>query len=154
MSLVSILGVFSVLLLSVSESGAAIVHIPTSKAISLARMVARNEGYDVGNDKVYSFELLTTADGKPLLPGYTSIGFYINGNIRSSISINETTGQAIDMNSCEIFDFPDMRPFQKEMMQLSKAKRKTPQELANDAGCSSPMVLRKPAARRQASRRQ
>jgi hypothetical protein len=78
------------------------------------------------------------SDGKPLLPGYTSIGFYINGNIRSSISISDTTGQAIDLNTCEIFDYPELGPFQEQMMRLSKAKKKTPQELADDAGCGSP----------------
>jgi hypothetical protein len=121
-----------------------IVHITTSDAVDLARMIARDEGYDVRDTKVYYFDLLETRDRKTLLKGYTSIGFYINGNIRSTISISETTGQTVDMNSCEVFDYPDLKPFQQQMIRLSKAKMKTAQELADDAGCTSPEVLTTP----------
>ena len=93
------------------------------------------------------WSVATTSGGKPLLQGYTSIGFYINGNIRSSISISETTGQAIDMNSCEIFDYPDLRLFQDEMLKLSKARIKTPRDLADDAACTSPKILKTPESR-------
>jgi hypothetical protein len=133
----------ALLLLFAPQTERTIVHIPTSDALRVAQMVARNEGYDIKNHKIYFFDSLD-AQEKPLLQGYTSIGFYINGNIRSSISISETTGQAMDMNSCEIFDYPDLRPFQEQMIRLSKARRKTAHELANDAGCSSPKVLNKP----------
>jgi hypothetical protein len=131
-------------MLQTSQSKPITMHITTSDAVDLARMIARDEGYDVRDSRVYYFDLLQTKDGKPLLDGYTSIGFYINGNIRSSISISETTGQALDMNSCEIFDYPDLKPFQKRIGHLTKAKRKTPQELADGAGCGSPRVLNKP----------
>jgi hypothetical protein len=118
------------------------VHVPTSELVRVAQIIARNEGYDISNHKVYYFDTLDTL-GKPLLPGYASIGFYINGNIRSSISISETTGQAIDVSTCEIFDYPELRPFQAQMIRLSKAKIKTPEKLAEDAGCSPPRVLSK-----------
>jgi hypothetical protein len=134
------------LLLPASPTQSVIVHIPTSDVVDLARMIARDEGYDVRDTKVYYFDLLETQDGKPLLSGYTSVGFYINGNIRSSISLSETTGQAVDMNSCEVFDYPDLKPFQERIIHLTKAKRKTAQELANEAGCSSPKVLNKPVS--------
>ena len=134
------------LLLPTSQAQSVVVHIATSDAVDLARMIAKDEGYDVRNTKVYYFDLLQTQDGKPLLNGYTSVGFYINGNIRSSISISETTGQAVDMNSREIFDYPDLKSFQERIIRLSKAKRKTAQELADDAGCSSPKVLTNPVA--------
>ncbi len=129
-----------------SQAQSVIVHVTTSDAVDFARMIARDEGYDVRDTKVYYFDLLQTQNGKPLLTGYTSIGFYINGNIRSSISISETTGQAVDMNSCEVFDYPDLKPFQERIVHLSKAKRKTAQELADDAGCSSPKVLTNPVS--------
>lgn len=131
-------------LLSSPQTERIIVHIPTSDAIDFARMIARDEGYDVRDTKVYYFDLLMTQDGKPLLQGYTSIGFDINGYHRNTISINDRTGQAIDMFSCEVFDYPDLRPFQENIIHLSKAKRKSTQELADDAGCRSPKVQNKP----------
>jgi len=123
------------------------IHITTSDAVKLAQMIARDEGYDIRNDKVYYFDMLpssASSDVKPLLQGYTSIGFYINVQIRSSISINEQTGQAIDVDTCEVFDYPDLKPFQRMMTGMSKARLKSPQELAHDAGCESPKVLSKP----------
>ena len=118
-----------------------IVNIPTSDALMVAQIIASNEGYDIRNTKRYYFEALDCP--KPLLEGYTSMGFSISGQARSSISINNDTGQALDMNSCEIFDYPELRPFQEDIMRLTKVKRKTPQELADDVGCGRPRVLTK-----------
>src|SRR3954466_8927675 len=133
------------LLLGASPAEHIIMHIPTSEAIRVAQTIAKNEGYDVRNTGKYYFDVLGSTE-KPLLAGYVSIGFYINGSIRSSISISETTGQAFDMDSCEIFDYPDLRPFQDRILRLSKARRKTPQELADEVGCSPPRVLTKPVS--------
>lgn len=132
----------ALLLLTAAQPERAIVHIPTSDALKVAQVIARNEGYDIEDTKLYYFDSLDS-QGR-LLEGYTSIGFYINGNARSAISISETTGQALDMDSCEIFDYPELRAFQEQILRLSKAKRKTPQELADDAGCDPPIVLTKP----------
>jgi hypothetical protein len=137
--------IFLALFLSAPQTKHVVVHITTSDAVEFAQMVARDDGYDIKNDKVYFFDSLD-ANGKYLLRGYTSIGFYIKGNIRSSISISETTGQAVDMNSCEIFDYPDLTPFQEQILRLSKAKRKTARELANEVGCASPKVLTEPVS--------
>ena len=121
-----------------------IVHITSSDAIDFARMIARDEGYDVTKTSIYSFDLLTAPGGKPFLEGYTAISFDVAGNPRNLIAINNSTGQAIDYDTCEIFDYPDLRPFQERMVRLSKVKKKTVEELAGDAGCSSPKVLTKP----------
>ena len=126
------------LLAAAPQGQPAMVHIRTSDAIDLARMIARNEGYDVRKTTVYSFDLLTNFH-----QNYATIGFTINGKHRNLIAINNSTGQAIDYNTCEIFDYPDLRPFQERMIRLSKAKRKTAQELADDVGCSAPKVLNK-----------
>jgi hypothetical protein len=142
MSIVPATAFLALLLFPVPQSQPVTVHITTSDAIDLARMIARNEGYDVTKTTVYSFDLLTGSEGKPFLQGYTSIGFDINGNARNLIAINNSTGQAIDYNTCEVFDYPDLRPFQEQMMRLSKATKKTPQELADDAGCGSPKILK------------
>jgi hypothetical protein len=117
------------------------VHIPTSQLISIAQKVARDEGYDIQNEDVYYFDLLTTADGKPRIEGYTSVGFYINGIIRSGISINETTGQVLDATTCEFFDYLDLKPFSEKMLRLTKSKLLSPEELAKDVGCKSLTVL-------------
>lgn len=133
------------LLISVAAQERSIkVHITDSDAIDLARMIARNEGYDVARTSIYSFELLRASGGNPFLQGYTAIGFDINGNHRNLIMISESTGQAIDYNTCEVFDYPDLTPFQERMTALSKAKRKSARELANDVGCAPPKVLRTP----------
>jgi hypothetical protein len=121
-----------------------IMHITTSDAVDIARMIARDEGYDIKNTRMYYFDLLTGPDGKPFFAGYTTIGFYINSQIRSSISINNLTGQTIDMDTCEVFEYPDLIPFENEVLRSSKSKRKTVQELAGDVGCTPPLILNKP----------
>lgn len=136
----------TLVMLPLDNSRPVLVHITTSDAIDLARKIARDEGYDVTKTNIYSFDLLITPEGKPFLEGYTSIGFDINGNPRNLIAISDKTGQAIDYNTCEIFDYPDLISFQERMTHLSKAKRKTAQELAKDAGCDSPKVLNKPVS--------
>ncbi len=118
--------------------------IPTSDAVDLARRVAHDEGYDVAKTSVYYFQQLTGPAGAPFLEGYTSIGFYIDGNARNLIVINNRTGQAMDFNTCEVFDYPDLKPFQKQVMRMNKATTKTAEQLAGDAGCGSPRVVTKP----------
>ncbi len=134
----------TLLMLPAAQCQTVRVHITTSDAIDLARIIARDEGYDVTKTKVYSFDLLTAPSGRPFQQGYTSIGFDISGNPRNLILISDTTGQAIDYNTCKIFDYSNLKPFEERMMRLSKAKRKTPRELAKDVGCSSPKMLSKP----------
>ncbi len=134
----------TLLLRPAPQSHIVIMPIPTSDAVDLARLIAHDEGYDVTKTSVYYFEQLTGPAGTPFLEGYTSIGFDIDGNARNLIVINNSTGQAMDYNTCEIFDYPDLKPFQEQMMRLSRARRKTAAELAGDAGCGSPKVLTKP----------
>jgi hypothetical protein len=128
-----------------------IVHINTGDAVRIAQRIARDEGYDLdketrdprtGEKVVYWFDSLDGSPQGPLLEGYTSIGFYINTHVRSGISINNTTGQTLDMTSCELFDYPDLRPFQEQVMRLSGTPtRKTPEELADEVGCESLRIV-------------
>jgi hypothetical protein len=136
----------ALILLPVPQNQPVTVHITTSDAIDLARMIARGEGYDVTKTIVYSFDLLTGPEGKPFLQGYTTIDFDINGDERNLIGINDSTGQTIDYNTCEIFDYPDLKPFQEQIIHLTKAARKTPQQLADDVGCDPPRVLDRPVS--------
>ena len=129
------------------------VHITTGDAVEVARRIARDEGYDLdhevrspgtGEKIAYWFDSLDGSPQGPLLEGYTSIGFYINSHIRSGISINNSTGQTLDMTSCELFDYPDLRPFQEQMRRLSGTAKKTPEELADEVGCESLRIDSKP----------
>ena len=118
------------------------VHIETSDMVDVARTIAHDEGFDVSNHDVYTFEVGSSPDNMVL--GYTAIAFFINGSIANTIIISKTTGQAMDMNGCEIFDYPDLKSFQDEIMRITKAKRKTPHEMARDADSENPQVLTKP----------
>ncbi|MFI5176596.1 MAG: hypothetical protein ACHQKY_17180 [Terriglobia bacterium] len=146
MPVIRVTTLIALLLLPLAQGQTVTVHITTSDAIDFARMIARDEGYDVAKTTIYSFDLLSGSGGNPFLQGYTTISFDINANPRNLIAINNSTGQAVDYNTCEIFEYPDLKPFQDRILQLSKAKRRTPQELANDAGCSSPKVLTNPVS--------
>src|SRR6476661_5921624 len=130
-----------------------IVHITTGDAVKIAQRIARDEGYDLdkevrdpqGAKVVYWFDSLDGSPQGPFLEGYTSIGFYINSHSRSGISINNTTGQTLDMTSCELFDYPDLQPFQEQVMRLGGiSKKKTPEELADEVGCESLRIVRTP----------
>jgi hypothetical protein len=127
-----VLGV--VLFLSAIPSCAGEVHIPTSEVVRIAQIIARAEGYNIENTKIYYFDIGSKEDESPLVKGYVTIGFYINGNIRSTISISKSTGQAVDMNSCEIFDYPQLKQFQVQVSRLSNSREKTPNQIADDAG--------------------
>ena len=146
MPIIRMTTLIALFLLPLAQSQTVIVHITTSDAVDFARMIARDEGYDVAKTTVYSFDLLSGSGGNPFLQGYTTISFDINANPRNLIAINNSTGQAIDYNTCEIFEYPDLKPFQDRIVHLSKAKRKTAQELADDAGCSSPKLLTNPVS--------
>ena len=123
-----------------------IVHIETSSAIDYARMIARDEGYEVSRTSLYTFDLLTGSDGKPFHPGFTAIGFFVDVRPANLILVSNVTGQAIDFNTCEVFDYPDLKPFQEQILRITKATRKTPQELADEIGCSPPKVLKRPVS--------
>jgi hypothetical protein len=125
----------------VPEPPATEVRISTEDAVKIARLIARDEGYDLDGDIrdpatgqkiIYWFDSL---DG--LLEGYTSIGFFINSHIRSGISISNTTGQTLDETTCQVFDYPDLRPFQEQITRLSGVKKKSLEKLAEEAGCES-----------------
>jgi hypothetical protein len=145
---------FAGLLLCASAAAAALqspaLDIPTSDAVDVARLIARAEGYDVSRTDIYSFEQLTNS-GKPFHQGYVAIGFNINGNARNLILINARTGQAIDYNTCEIFDFPSLRPFQVKVTRLTKAEPESPEDLADEVGCANPKVLTRDKSKNKTS---
>ena len=113
------------------------VFLPTSTAIDVAESVAKDLGYAISNKKMYFFDLTTTADGKPAVPGYVTFGFYGNSNILNQISINESTGQVVDSLKCIVFDFPDLQSFQHELRRETGAQPLSDADLAKSIGCDS-----------------
>lgn len=63
--------------------------------------------------KLYFFDAPATKDGKSWFPGYVSIGFFGNGHPIYQFDINEKTGQIVDSMTCKVFDFQDLRVFQR-----------------------------------------
>ncbi len=121
------------------------VHFPTSDAIDVARKVARDLGYPIDrNRNLYFFDVVKTEGGKPLIAGYTAVSFWSSAHPIQHFEINERTGQVVDDTSCEVFDFPDLRTFQRARQQLTGARPSTIAELANEVGCDALTVVRKP----------
>jgi hypothetical protein len=76
--------------------------IPTSDAIDVAQSVAKGEGYSLADRRKFFFDLMLDKNGRPLFPGYITVGFYWNSDTVSAISINESTGQVLDINQCVV----------------------------------------------------
>ncbi len=150
MSLSWLEAVGSLLVVLATQTEPSFVHISSSTAITVAQTIARGEGYEIRTDlddvrqSPYDFDVLTASGGRPLVRGYIAIGFTIDERARNLILINERTGQTIDMNSCEVFDFPALRSFENQIIRLTKATRLTPQQLADNVGCSSAILVTKP----------
>jgi hypothetical protein len=123
------------------------VFIPTSVALEVAQKVATNNGFAISN-KLYFFDLETTKDGKPALPGYITFGFFGNSNPLLEISINESTGQIVDSVRCLIFEYPDLKRFQEDLRRETGARPISNDELATSIGCDSFQVLSRPARHR------
>ena len=120
------------------------MHLPTSSAIDVARMLARDLGYPIDRyKKLYFFDVLTTEGGKPWFAGYISVSFWGRQPI-NQFEINERTGQVVDSSTCELFDFPDLRVFQREQQHLSRSRPRSDEELKDEIGCDELTVVRKP----------
>ena len=105
--------------------------LSTSEWIDYARAIAQGHGLDVTDTAYYQFSMLR----ETFAPGYTTILTDENGHGGLILLVNNSTGQAIEFDTCEIFDFPELRPWQDQFLNVSKANRKTPRELADDIGC-------------------
>jgi hypothetical protein len=75
--------------------------------------------------------------GKPLFPGNVTVGFYWNSDIVSAISINEKTGQVLDINKCTIFGRPSLQTYEKNVRRGTGAPALSMDELRKHAGCDS-----------------
>ena len=114
----------------------------TSDVIDYARAIVRDNGYNVADTGVYQLYVNTPRDS--LVRGYTTIHVLEHSHPIYIIMLNDSTGQTIDFNWCQVFDYPDLKPWQDRVLRATNAKPKTPQELAREVGCSDPKVLSKP----------
>jgi hypothetical protein len=113
------------------------VFIPTSAALDVAEKVARGEGYSLADRTKFFFDLMLDKENKPVFPGYVTVGFYWNSDIVSAISINEGTGQVLDIDKCTVFDYPSLQAFQKDISHGTGMPALSMQELAKKVGCDS-----------------
>ncbi len=131
------------MLLMLQQSASVQVYIPTSRAVDVARRVARDLGFDVANPEYY-FDLMLTRDGKPPIVGYVSMGLYGHDNLIETFAISEKTGQVVEPAACQVFEFSNLVPFQKAQQRQSGLKSKTQKELMSDFGCERLTVVRSP----------
>jgi hypothetical protein len=136
------------LLLQANSTAATKIYIPTSELLRVSEMAARDEGFPVNKvrpdgTRLFFFDIATTSDGKPLAPGYTSMGLYGNGQIIRIYSVNEQTGQVVDIANCAAFDFPNLSRFAKEVQREAGARPEALEQLALDVGCDNLTVIRK-----------
>lgn len=128
------------LLLQTGSGAPTEIYIPTSEVLRATEMAARDEGYPI--DKVrpdgkhlFFFDVAMELGGRPLAPGFTSMSFYGNGQIIRTYSVNERTGQIVDIANCSAFDFPNLRTFAREVQREAGTQPKTLERLAQDVGC-------------------
>jgi hypothetical protein len=117
---------------SVSKS-----FIPTSDAIDVAEKVAKGEGYSLADRRMFFFDLMLDKSGKPLFPGYVTVGFYWNNDVVSAISISESTGQVLDIDRCVVFDYPSLRTFGRDVRRGTGLPPLSMDELSKKVGCES-----------------
>jgi len=122
-----------------SQTGApkAQVFIPTSAALDVAEKVARGEGYSLSDRTKFFFDIMLDKSNNPVFPGYITVGFYWNSDIVSAISIDEKTGQVLDIDKCIAFDYPSLRNFQRDISRGTGMRAPSMSELAKKVGCDS-----------------
>lgn len=129
--------IYAVLLGAQAVPGPQKTFIPTSDVVDVAEKVAKGEGYSLADRTKYFFDLMQDKAGNPPFPGYITIGFYWNSDIVSAISINEETGQVLDINKCTIFDYPALQIYAREVQLATGASPLSIAELSKQAGCDS-----------------
>lgn len=133
-----LIGIAFVLLLGM-QSGATMkkTFIPTSDAIEVAERVARAEGYSLTDRTKFFFDLMQDRNGKPLFPGFVTVGFYWNSDIVSAISINENTGQVLDIDKCLVFDYPSLQSYERSVRRGTALPPLSMGQLQKLTGCDS-----------------
>jgi hypothetical protein len=137
-----IFGLFTPVLTFASQQPQDPSVLATSDLIDYGRAIARDKGYDVSKTEVYSFSIPSQGF---FAEGYTTVALEVYARGSLIFLINNATGQAVEFNSCEVYEYPDLKRWQQRSLEASKAKPKTPQELADEVRCDvAPKVLTKP----------
>jgi hypothetical protein len=131
------------ILLMLQQSPSVQVYIPTSRAIEVARRVARDLGFDIA-DPEYYFDLMLTKDGRPPVEGYVWVGFFGHDNLIETFAISENTGQVVEPAACQVFEFSNLVPLQRAQQRQSGLRSKTQKELMSDFGFDRLTVVRSP----------
>lgn len=106
----------------------------TSDIVSVARMAARDEGYDPDADGTFLSEM-RTADGKEPYPGYASIALYHDGHPVRFYSIRVETGDVVDATDCKIFRYPDLLEFKRKLLKNFGSKEVPLDTIESEIGC-------------------
>jgi hypothetical protein len=132
-----------------------IVFIPTSAAIDISRRVVEDEGFSLSDKERYFFDVMLDKDQKPVYPGYITVGFYWNSSPANTISINEKTGQILDMDRCFLFEYPSVQKFSRDIRQENGERALSINELKETTGCGETLeILRKPKPTKAKPRKQ
>jgi hypothetical protein len=83
------------------------IFIPTSEMLHIAEMVAHDEGFSLRHKSRYFFD--EPVPGPHVYPGYYSVAFYWDGYLINDLAINEKTAQVIDVDSCHVFEYRDLK---------------------------------------------
>jgi hypothetical protein len=106
-------------------------HLPAPQVASIAKQIATDEGWPI-DQKGYTFDPMTPTDDD----GFDSIGLYHNAHLVRMYSINRTTGDIVDfMRGCDVFQFPDLKPFQAKIRSATHSSGLTTEQLAAKVGC-------------------
>ena len=112
-------------------------HLPASQVNDIATILAHDEGWPL-SDPDYTLD--------PMKPdvddGFDSIGVYKKAHLVRMYSINRTTGDIVDfMRGCDVFQFPDLKPFQAQIRSATHSPGLTPEQLAAKAGCPNLAIV-------------
>lgn len=112
-------------------------HLPAAQVASIAKQIATEEGWPI-DQKGYTFDPMTPTEDD----GFDSIGLYKDAHLVRMYSINRTTGDIVDfMRGCDVFQFPDLKPFQAQIRSATHSPGLTPEQLAAKAGCPKLTVV-------------
>src|SRR5579871_1339842 len=135
------------LLQAAPQNGQVMAGLLTSDVIDYVRAIVRDNGYNVSETDVYQIYINQTKD--TLVRGYTTIHVLEHDHPIFLIMLSNTTGQTIEFNACQVFNYPDIRRWRDRVLRQRHAVPKTPQELAREVGCSNPKVLSEPVPLRR-----
>jgi len=117
--------------------------IPTSEAVRIGWMAARDEGYALQKQSEWYLDELRAKDGKEPYDGYTSIALYRADSASPirSYAIRIETGDVIDPEDCLLFRYADLMAFRSKITRDSGAKVVTPSDIASEVGCKTLKIL-------------